>query len=290
MPMFHVSHLDQRAFVVPHPYLDNSHGYTRAALMDRALGSVHMGAGICKLAPTGRTDSCMHAYEKGIYLLEGRLQVRRGKEEMELAPDDYVLVPYGIEHALRNTGTADALWFEMNAPQPKPRGGWADTIFTQSRPWPDHVAALAAADRMFKSAARFVPQNARTPPGGAIKVYRFMEKEFGAHNFFMMRGELAPGGRRGYHDHPLEELYFVLSGEAYMDIEGERFHLRPGSIAWTGVGACHAFSHTGTEPFRWLETQAPQFPAENGTRNYDDWESVRRRESQRTDGSAGRSS
>ena len=87
-----------------------------------------------------------------------------------------------------------------------------------------------------------------------------------------------PGGARSYHDHPIEEFYFALSGEAYMDIEGQRFQLKPGSVAWTGVGTCHAFCNTGSEPFRWIETQAPQFPAQNGTRNYEDWERLRRSE------------
>lgn len=101
-----------------------------------------------------------------------------------------------------------------------------------------------------------------------------MHREFGAQQFFMMRGELSPGGVRSYHDHTVEEFYFALSGESFMDIEGSRFHLRRGDVAWTGVGASHAFCHTGDAPFRWIETQAPQFPAQNGTRNYEDWDKL----------------
>lgn len=96
-----------------------------------------------------------------------------------------------------------------------------------------------------------------------LSVYRFMEKKFGAQQFFMMRGELAIGGIRGYHDHPVEEIYFALSGETDMEIEGQRFHLRRGDLAWTGVGASHAFFQVGEGPFRWIETQAPQFPSQN---------------------------
>jgi mannose-6-phosphate isomerase-like protein (cupin superfamily) len=88
----------------------------------------------------------------------------------------------------------------------------------------------------------------------------------------MMRGELSPGGFRRYHDHPLEEFYFPLSGEAFMEIEGRRFRLRAGDFAWTGVGAAHAFFHAGDEPFRWIETQAPQFPACHGSRDHADWD------------------
>ena len=67
----------------------------------------------------------------------------------------------------------------------------------------------------------------------------------------------------------------MFSGEADMEIEGERFHLTAGSVAWTGVGASHAFCHTGSVPFRWIETQAPQFPAQGGTRNYEEWDKYR---------------
>ena len=66
----------------------------------------------------------------------------------------------------------------------------------------------------------------------------------------------------------IDALFDVLQGN-------ERFHLRRGDVAWTGVGASHAFCHTGDVPFRWIETQAPQFPAQNGTRNYSDWDELR---------------
>jgi mannose-6-phosphate isomerase-like protein (cupin superfamily) len=170
----------------------------------------------------------------------------------------------------------------MNAPQPKPAGGWQDTIFKPPVAWPQEVKLLDPEVALPRSVGHFKPQKPLVPRGGGIQglsVFRFIEREFGAHQFFMMRGELLPGGARSYHDHPVEEFYLALSGEAFMDIEGKRFHLLPGSVAWTGVGTCHAFCHTGTEPFRWIETQAPQFPAQNGTRNYDDWEALRVRES-----------
>lgn len=57
--------------------------------------------------------------------------------------------------------------------------------------------------------------------------------------------------------------------------EDRQFRLGAGDFAWTGVGTSHAFRHTGSEPFRWLETQTPQFPAEYGTRNYVEWEALR---------------
>ena len=276
--MFYIGKFDESRFAVPHGYARNSRGYERATLIDHAVGSVHMGAAICQLQPQGSVGSRVHANEKGIYVLEGDLEIKRGQEVFRLSADDYALISYGTPHALRNTGAKTVRWFEMQAPQPKPPGGWQDTFFTGDNDWPAHVSPPDFDNPATKSVGHFKPHKPLAPHGEGISglsVYRFMEREFGAQGFFMMRGELAVGGARSRHDHTVEEFYFALSGEAFMDIESERFHLRRGDVAWTGVGASHAFCHTGDAPFRWIETQAPQFPARNGTRNYADWDKLR---------------
>ena len=237
-----------------------------------------MGVGICQLQPMGHVRSRLHANEKGIYILEGELEIKRGHEAFRLSADDYALIPYGMSHALRNRGDRTARWFEMQAPQPKPLGGWQDTFFVDDNDWPAQVGPPDWENPDTRFLGHFGTQKPMLPQGegiGGLAVYRFMERDFGAQHFFMMRGELSVGGLRSRHDHPVEEFYFALSGATFMDIEGERFHLRRGDVAWTGVGASHAFCHTGDVPFRWIETQAPQFPARNGTRNYSDWDKLR---------------
>ena len=276
--MFYVGKFDESRFAVPHGYAGNSQSYERATLIDHAVGSVHMGAGICQLHPQGNVASRVHANEKGIYILEGDLEIKRGQEVFRLSADDYALIPYGTPHAVRNTGAKAVRWLEMQAPQPKPPGGWQDTFFTGDSDWPAQVSPPDFENPAAKSVGRFKPHQPLAPRGEGISglnVYRFIEQKFGAQSFFMMRGELSVGGARSRHDHTVEEFYFALSGEAFMDIESERFRLRRGDVAWTGVGASHAFCHTGDEPFRWIETQAPQFPVRNGTRNYADWDKLR---------------
>jgi mannose-6-phosphate isomerase-like protein (cupin superfamily) len=273
--MFFVGRLDESSFAVPEGYAAHARGYRRASLIDHRAGSVHMGAGLCELEPGGHVDGRIHANEKGLYVLAGELEVKRGPEAFRLPADHYALIPYGTPHALRNTGSGPVRWFEMQAPQPKPQGGWRDTFFVDDDAWPARVPAPDLDSGGTKSAGRYKavnPMVVQVEGTSGLAAYRFMDRSFGAQHFFMMRGELAVGGRRSYHDHPIEEFYFALSGESFMDIEGERFHLRPGDVAWTGVGASHAFCHTGDVPFRWIETQAPQFPAHNGTRNYVEWE------------------
>ena len=271
---FHAGKLDESKFAVPHGYAGRAHGFDRVSLIDRGIGSVHMGVGVCRLAAGGGVDACVHANEKGIYVFEGEIEVKRGNQVFKLAQDDYALISTGVTHAYRNVSNKPARWFDMQAPQPKPPGQWQDTFFAADEiAWPQHVLPLQ--DARVTQTGHFEPRSPIINPNAGVsglRVFRFMEKAFGAQCFYMMRGELSPGGVRGYHDHPVEESYLALEGEAIMSIEGEDFHLKAGDYVWTGVGACHAFKHVGTETFRWIETQAPQFPAHQGTRNYNTWE------------------
>lgn len=271
---YHVGKLDTARFVVPDIYVEHSRGFERASLINRATGSVHCEACVSRLAPGGNIDAAVHAYEKGLYVFEGEIEVRRAGECFRLPADAYALIPYATPHAIRNRGSVAARWFEILAPQPKPQGAFGDTFFTGDENWPATVNDSAS-----QSAGRFKPENPMPPQRAELQqgltVFRFLERNAGANCFFMMRGEMSVGAYRTRHDHPLEEFYLGLSGEVIMDIENQSFRLGAGDIAWTGVGASHAFRQVGSEPFRWLETQTPQFPPNYGTRNYVEWEKLR---------------
>lgn len=242
--MHHLGKFNKSTFTVPPGYEQHSQGYTRVALVDQSVGSVHTGLGICQLQEKGEVESCVQANEKGIYVLQGEVEMMRGKEAFRLGPDDYALIPYGVSQAFRNTGNQTARWLEVQAPQPKPPGKWQDTFFIGDIDWPREIVRPDLRDPR----TRLVGHFGKTRPGMGIQgltVYRFMDQEFGAHHFFMMRGELAVGGTRGTHDHTVEESYFVISGEVDMEIEGERYSLKAGDVAWTGVGLAMRFSIRG---------------------------------------------
>jgi mannose-6-phosphate isomerase-like protein (cupin superfamily) len=272
--MYSVGKFDESRFAVPHGFQQHSRGYGRVSLVDHSVGSVHTGFGICQLLPEGRVACCVQASEKGIYVLQGEIEMMRDKEAFRLAADDYALIPYGVSHAFRNAGNQPARWVEVQSPQPKPPGGWQDTIFVGDADWPAEIIRPAMGDPRIQRLGHFGgPRPGLVMQG--LTVYRFMDEEFGASLFYMMRGELAAGGTRGTHDHTVEESYFALSGEVDMEIEGKRYHLQAGDVAWTGVGTPHAFFNTGNVPWRWIETQAPQFPARHGSRNYAGWDKLR---------------
>ena len=277
--LFHVGRVDEAKFSVP-PGYEHSRGYTRQSLVDRTVGSVHMGVSVGQLAPGGEIARCVNAFEKGLYVLSGELELQVAGEALRLTMDDYALIPFATPHALRNGGKGPVHWFEMAAPQPQLPGRIRDTVFVEPAAWPHEVRAPELDDVRTERVGHFKSQKPMIRDAAGVrglKVFRFMEHEFGANHFFMMRGELDVGGVRGRHDHAVEEVYLALAGAADIEIEGERYPLKPGDYAWTGVGTCHAFFQKGDAPFKWIETQAPQFPGQHASRNHAAWEKLNAR-------------
>jgi mannose-6-phosphate isomerase-like protein (cupin superfamily) len=106
-----------------------------------------------------------------------------------------------------------------------------------------------------------------------ITVKMMIDSDLGAQlsTMFMVQYD-ALKGVIGGHDHPLEETYLILEGEVDASFDGERYHLRPGDVAWAGVGCVHAFANPADVPVRWLETQSPAPPARHSYRFERDWD------------------
>jgi len=276
--LYHVGRFEESKFEIPDGFEKHSLGYKRVSLVDHSIGSVHTGLGICQLEANGWVEYCVWANEKGIYVLQGELEMLRGKEAFRLGTDDYALIPYGVAHAFRNTGKLAARWIEVQAPQPKPPGAWDDKFFRGDVDWPKEIVKPDPSNPSMHMVGHFEEQRPIYVKGLGMQgpaVYRFMEEEFGAHHFYMMRGKLEIGGGRGVADHPVEESYFVLSGEVEKEIEGKKFRMKAVDFAWAGVGACHSSVPKGDVPYRWIETQAPQFPKQHGARTFAVWDKLR---------------
>jgi quercetin dioxygenase-like cupin family protein len=109
-----------------------------------------------------------------------------------------------------------------------------------------------------------------------ITVKMMVDSDLGALLSTMFMVQYEPNGVAGTHDHPLEETYLILDGEVDATFDGERYRLRPGDVAWAGVGCVHGFSNARDDmPVRWLETQAPQPPARHSYRFTRDWDYLR---------------
>jgi mannose-6-phosphate isomerase-like protein (cupin superfamily) len=238
-----------------------------------------MAYGIGRLVDNGETELTTHAYEKALFVLDGRLDFWRDGRVFGLGPGDTALVPAGIEYAFRNRSGAAADWVEMSAPQPKPPGGWQDTWFAGAADWTQQAAAPDLRDPRTRLMGHFDP--AMLPPSATIhaNLHGFamkflMDRDFGAVHFNMFVIDFADGGLCNHHDHPFEEAYFILDGQVDITFDGIDYTLKKGDYAWTGVGARHAFFPKRGQPVRWLEVQAPQPPAQGGIRWHSQWDYI----------------
>ncbi len=280
--MHHVGNYDKASFQLPSTYEKHSQGYSRVTLIDHTVGSVHMGLGTCKLEPGGTLNSHVHFYEEAFYILEGRVLGSIDGRHYQFGPGDYGIIQASVSHAWRGTGDQPASWLEMLSPQPKPPGQERDTFFLKTETVPGVGNPPDFRDPMTRYLGHF--DDSQMPPpsqlqmdgyrGGnifGISLKMLVDRMLGAQHLTLFMVEFQPGGEGNIHDHPFEESYFLLSGEAETLLDGKSYHVRAGDYVWTGVGSTHGFFNRGTVPVRWLETQAPQPPNQQAFRFPADW-------------------
>jgi quercetin dioxygenase-like cupin family protein len=293
-----VGHLVRRAadasFAAPAGPLAGAAGFGRWTVVDEeAPGAVHTGFGLCELAPGGSVPAHVHSFEESVHVLAGGAVLETSEGAFLLAEGDYGLVPPGVPHAWRNPGETAARWAEMQAPQPRRRHG-DDTFLVPPLPGADPVridvrdprvrsfghigAANMEVDKQTQDLLA-VSASMRTAllVYSGITVKMMVDSDLGALLSTMFMVQYVPDGVAGAHDHPFEETYLFLEGEADASFDGERYRLGPGDVAWAGVGCVHSFANAGDGPVRWLETQAPQPPGRHSYRFARDWDYLRDR-------------
>lgn len=211
-----------------------------------------------------------HAFEKGFYVLEGAPVVVIDGRAHQLGKDHYGLVRLGMSYAVYNAGPGPVRLLEMSAPQPKPDdSNFRDTLFqhdggiVESAEPPDlrdpRVNAYLGRfdDSQLPDAGDIAAVGARSGSIHGVAIKEFIDRMLGAQHLAMFMVQFRPGGMGTQHDHPLEESYFVLQGEAEAVLDGKTYRISGGGYVWTGVGCFHSFRNVGTLPVRWIETQAP---------------------------------
>ncbi len=268
--MHHVSKIDPARATTPHPYATHSTGFRRASYVHRGMGSVHMGTGICFLDPGGSIDLHLHSFEESFYVLDGALS----NSEREFRPGDFGLIPTGTPHSWRNAGSTPVRWLEMQAPQPRPADYGSDTFFATAAP---HSASPVFGhfdeSQLPRPGGPSQMEGFNPTTGVAIKM--FVDRSFGAIHQSLFLIQYLPGAKIDPHDHTFEESYFIVSGRVRAVADGKSYDLGPGDVIWTGVGCIHSFANEGSEPVRWIETQAPLPPAKEVFRFERDWANLR---------------
>ncbi len=269
--MHAVSRIDPASASTPELYRPHSTGYRRTTYVDRAVGSVHMGAGICFLDAGGSIQPHLHSFEESFYILEGSVSVQIGEKTHSLGPGNFGLIPTGTPHSSKNAGAGTVRWLEMQAPQPRPSDYGRDTFFTSVAPAANAIARIGHFDESELPRPGDASQMEGFNPTTGVAIKMFVDRSFGAVHQSLFLIQYSPGAKIDPHDHTFEESYFIVRGRVHAIADGESHDLGPGDVIWTGVGCIHSFENRGTEPVRWLETQAPLPPATEVFRFERDW-------------------
>ena len=268
--MHFVSKIDPASAQVPRLYEPHSTGFRRATYVDRGMGSVHMGVGVCFLDPRGTIQSHLHSFEESFYILEGTIIAEINGKSCELGPGHFGLIPTGAPHSWRNNSDAPVRWLEMQAPQPRPGDYGRDTFFGA-----EGAKAAEAATGYFDESQLPRPgepsQMEGFNPTTGVAIKMFVDRSFGAIHQSLFLIQYAPGAKIDLHDHTFEESYLIVAGRVRATADGATYDLGPGDVIWTGVGCVHSFANMGAEPVRWIETQAPLPPAKEIFRFERDW-------------------
>ena len=282
--MHYVGNYDKAAFQLPPGYEQHSQGYARVPLVDHNTpGAVHTGLGLCKLDAEGTLHPHVHFYEEAFYILEGQVLLSLDGYNYQLAQGDYGIIQAAVPHAWHNVSEQPVRWLEMLSAQPKAPGQERDTFFLKTGGIPNAGERPDFRDPMTRYLGHFDDQQ-MPPPSQlqmdgyhgsniyGISLKMLIDRILGAQHLTLFMVEFQPGGDGNIHDHPFEETYFFVSGEAEAILDGKHYSVKAGDYVWTGVGGTHGFFNRSTVPMRWIETQSPQPPNQQAFRFPADWE------------------
>ena len=252
-------------------------------------GALHTEFSVCALAPGGRVATAVQSYEECFYVLDGTPVLQTTEGATRLVPGDYGLLPVGLPHAWRNeAGAPPARFAQMRATQP--RSAYGHDVFgvadlPDTEPVPvdvrdprtrsfGHIEAVNMEVDKQRQELLAMSASMRTAllVYSGITVKMMVDSDLGAELTTMFMVQYEPAGVAGPHDHPFEETYLFLEGEAEAVFDGQTYRLRAGDAAFAGVGCVHGFRNVGAGPVRWLETQAPQPPGRHSYRFVRDWD------------------
>ena len=281
-------------------------GYRRGIAVGEDDHAVHTGFMISELDADGSLPWHVHSFEESFYLVFGTAVIDTAEGSFRISEGGYGVVPVAMPHRWRNESGVAVRWAEMQAPAP--RSAYQEDTFVVTSPAPvEGRASTGAVLSLSKGSARTVdvrdPRNryfGRITPShmdparqsqdllevtasmrtallvyGGINVRMMVDPDLGAQLSTMFMVQYDPDGATGPHDHPFEETYYFLEGQAEATFDGKPVILGAGDIAWAGVGCPHSFRNLGGGPLRWLETQAPQPPRRYSYRFARDWDYLR---------------
>jgi mannose-6-phosphate isomerase-like protein (cupin superfamily) len=73
--------------------------------------------------------------------------------------------------------------------------------------------------------------------------------------------EIEVGGEQRIHEHPPEQVYFVMSGSGFMTVGDETEAVTVGDCVFVPSGAPHGLRNTGHDVLTYFSATAPSFTA-----------------------------
>jgi mannose-6-phosphate isomerase-like protein (cupin superfamily) len=266
-------------------------GYRRSMAVGEDDHAVHTGFMISELDAGGEIPWHVHSFEESFYIVAGTAVIDSAEGSFRVPEGGYGVVPIALPHRWRNDGDLTVRWAEMQAPAP--RSSYQDDTFVVRGPTYEDAADIDVRDPRNRYFGKITPSqmdpakqsqyllevtaSMRTAllVYGGINVKMMVDSDLGAQLSTMFMVQYDPDGATGPHDHPFEETYFFLQGQAEATFDGKPVVIGAGDIAWAGVGCPHSFRNLGRGPLRWLETQAPQPPPRYSYRFARDWDYLR---------------
>jgi mannose-6-phosphate isomerase-like protein (cupin superfamily) len=266
-------------------------GYRRCMAVGEDDHAVHTGFVISELDAGGSIPWHVHSFEESCFVVTGTGVIDTAEGSYRLSEGGYGVVPIAMPHRWRNESQLPVRWVEMQAPGP--RSAYQEDTFVVPGLTPREAADIDVRDPRDRYFGKITPSqmdptqqsqdllevtaSMRTAllVYGGINVKMMVDSDLGAQLSTMFMVQYDPDGATGPHDHPFEETYFFLEGEAEATFDGKPVVLGAGDIAWAGVGCPHSFRNLGGGPLRWLETQAPQPPRRHSYRFARDWNYLR---------------
>jgi mannose-6-phosphate isomerase-like protein (cupin superfamily) len=287
-----VWHGAEAKYEQPGGWAATARGYRRWTAVGEGNGAVHTGFGICVLQPGGHIPAHVHSFEETFYVLEGAGIITTSEGSYRVRPGDYAALPVGAPHAWRTDGDRAVSWAELQGPAPRERFG--DDTFLVPLESGEPIAVDVRDPRMrrfgnitpahldaLRLSQELLPEKcgmrAALMVYGGITVQMMADTDLGSQLTSMFMVQFLGDGQTSQHDHPFEETYLILEGAADAVFDGERYRMRAGDIAWSGVGCVHSIRNAGPGPVRWLETQSPQPPTRHSHRFARDWEYLSRK-------------
>ena len=278
--MHYVSKISEAESRTPELYGKQSTGFRRATYVDHAMGSVHMGVGICYLDPNGVIQPHVHSFEESFHVLSGSVIAKIGERNDGLSAGHFGLISTGVRHSWRNTSDRPASWLEMQAPQPRPVERARDTFFAGGEvprvavPLVDQDGANALVGYFDQSRLPRPGEPSQMEgfnPTAGVAIKMFVDRSFGAVHQSLFLIQYMPGAKIDPHDHTFEESYLIVSGRVRATADGHMYDLGAGDVIWTSVGCIHSFENVSSQPVCWIETQAPLPPSREVFRFERDW-------------------